>query len=131
MNTSTGRRLAAALTILALAFGPTSAALGGQAKPASPAPVRVGGAIKPPVKIKNVTPVYPPQARNARVQGVVIVEATVGADGRVSATKVLRPILLLNDEAIRVVKGQEYKPTIVNGVAVPVIITVPVIFKLD
>ena len=131
MNPSSSRCLTAALSILVLALGPTSAAFGAQAKPASPPPVRVGGAIKPPVKIKDLKPVYPPQARSAKVQGVVIVEATVGTDGKVSATKVLRPIPLLNDEAIRVVRGQEFKPTIVNGVAVPVIITVPVIFKLD
>jgi protein TonB len=131
MKTLTGRCLAAVLSILAAAFVPASAALAAQATPASPAPIRVGGAIKPPVKTKDLKPVYPPQARSARVQGVVIVEATVGTDGKVSATKVLRPIPLLNDEAIRVVKGQEYKPTMVNGVAVPVIITVPVIFTLD
>jgi protein TonB len=131
MNTSRRGRIAAALSVLAMAFGLTSAAFGGQAKSASPAPVRVGGAIKPPVKIKDSQPVYPPLARSARVQGVVIVEATVGPDGNVSATRVVRPIAMLNDEAIRVVKGQQYKPTIVNGVAVPVIITVPIIFKLD
>jgi periplasmic protein TonB len=130
MKSSAGRRLIAALSILAMALGPASAALSAQASPA-PAPVRVGGAIKPPVKTKDLKPVYPPQARSAKVQGVVIVEATVGVDGKVSATKVLRPIPLLNDEAIRVVKGQEFKPTMVNGVAVPVIITVPVIFTLD
>jgi periplasmic protein TonB len=131
MNTSKGRRVATALAILAMSLGPSLTAFGAQAKPASPAPVRVGGAIKPPVKTKDAKPVYPPLARSARVQGVVIVEATVGVDGKVSATKVVRPIPMLNDEAIRVVKILEYKPTMVNGSAVPVIITVPIIFKLD
>jgi protein TonB len=129
MKTLTGRCLAAVLSILAAAFVP--AALAAQAKPASPPPVRVGGDIKPPLKIKDSKPVYPPEARRAKVQGVVIVEATVGTDGKVSATKVLRSIPLLNDEAIRVVKAREYKPTVVNGVTVAVIITVPVIFTLD
>jgi protein TonB len=131
MKTLSDRFIAAVLTILVTVSVLPAPAFAGQAKPASPAPVRVGGAIKPPVKIKDLKPVYPPQARSARVQGAVIVEATVGTDGKVSATKVLRSIPLLNDEAIRVVKGQEYKPTLVNGVAVAVIITVPVIFTLD
>ena len=131
MKTLTCRCMATMLSILVTVSVPAAAAFAGQAKPASPAPIRVGGAIKPPVKVKDLKPVYPSQARNARVQGAVIVEATGGADGKVSATKVLRSIPLLDDEAVRVVKGQEYKPTMVNGVAVPVIITVPVIFTLD
>ncbi|MGC4086077.1 MAG: energy transducer TonB [Vicinamibacterales bacterium] len=51
--------------------------------PPPPAPVRVGGNIKQPTKIKDVRPVYPPIAQSARVQGVVIIEATIGPNGRV------------------------------------------------
>ncbi len=58
--------------------------------PPPPAPVRVGGNIKPPTKTRDVKPVYPPIAQSARVQGVVIIEATIGADGRVKEAKVLR-----------------------------------------
>ena len=46
------------------------------------APVRVGGNIKQPTKVKDVKPVYPPIAQSARVQGVVIIEATIGPDGK-------------------------------------------------
>ena len=46
--------------------------------PPPQAPVRVGGNIKPPNKIRDVPPVYPPIAQSARVQGVVIIEATIG-----------------------------------------------------
>ena len=48
-----------------------------------PNAVRVGGDIKPPARVKTVKPVYPAVARDKRVQGVVIVEATIGADGKV------------------------------------------------
>ena len=61
-----------------------------------PAPVRVGGQIKPPTRCKNVKPVYPPIAQSARVQGVVILEATIGPEGKVKDAKVLRSIPLLD-----------------------------------
>ena len=70
--------------------------------PPPPAPVRVGGNIKPPTKTKDVRPVYPAIAQSARVQGVVIVEATIGPDGRVAEAKVLRSIPLLDAAALAV-----------------------------
>ena len=72
--------------------------------PPPSAPVRVGGNIKAPTKTKNVNPVYPPIAQSARVQGVVIIEATIGADGRVKDAKVLRSIPLLDQAALDAVK---------------------------
>src|SRR3989337_1810442 len=72
--------------------------------PPPPPPVRVGGQIKAPVRVKNVNPVYPSIAQSARVQGVVIIEATIGPDGRVPDTKVLRSIPLLDAAAVDAVK---------------------------
>ena len=57
------------------------------ASAATAAPVRVGGNIKPPTKTKDVKPTYPPIAQSARVQGVVIIEATIGPDGRCKRRK--------------------------------------------
>ena len=48
-------------------------------------PVRVGGAINQPTKTKNVPPVYPAIAQTARVQGVVILEATISPTGQVES----------------------------------------------
>jgi protein TonB len=90
----------------------------------------VGGAIKPPVRVKNVNPTYPPIAQSARVQGVVIIEATIGVDGRVQDTKVLRSIPLLDQAAVDAVRQWVYTPTLLNGVPVPVIMTVTVNFTL-
>ena len=98
--------------------------------PPPPAPVRVGGNIQPPKKVKDVDPVYPPIAQSARVQGVVILEATIGPDGRVQDVKVLRSIPLLDAAAIDAVKQWVYTPTLLNGVPVPVIMTVTVNFTL-
>ena len=121
-------RLAGVFCFLAMTVV-AAAAFAGQATP--PAPVHVGGSIKPPQKIKDSKPVYPEEARRAKVQGVVIIEATLGVDGKVSAVKLLRPIPMLNDAAVKAVKEQVYKPTLVDGVAVSVVMTVPVIFTLD
>ena len=98
---------------------------------AAAAPVRVGGNIKAPTKTKMVNPVYPPIAQSARVQGVVIIEATIGPNGRVQQAKVLRSIPLLDQAALEAVKQWEFTPTLLNGVPVPVIMTVTVQFTLQ
>src|SRR6185295_3770865 len=99
--------------------------------PPPTAPVRVGGAIRAPSKVKDVKPVYPPIAQSARVSGVVIIEATIGADGRVKDAKVLRSIPLLDQAALDAVKQWQFTPTLLNGVPVAVIMTVTVNFTLQ
>lgn len=96
-----------------------------------PSPVRVGGAIKEPRKIKNVLPLYPPEAIRAKVEGIVILECTIGPEGDVTRVTVLRGIPLLDQAAIDAVKQWVYAPTLVNGVAAPVIMTVTANFKLQ
>jgi TonB family protein len=91
---------------------------------------RVGGDIPPPRKIKDVAPEYPPIAHEARVQGVVIMEARVDEQGNVSDVRVLRSIPLLDQAATDAVKQWQYTPTTLNGVAVPVIMTMTVNFSL-
>ena len=93
--------------------------------------VRVGGQIKEPKKLKTVAPVYPDIAKQARVQGVVILECTISPQGKVTDVKVLRGIPLLDQAAIEAVKQWVYTPTLLNGVPVPVIMTVTVNFKLS
>ena len=94
------------------------------------APVRVGGNIKVPTKIKNVPPVYPPVAQDAGVQGVVIIEAVIGTTGSVQSAKILRSIPLLDEAALEAVKQWEFTPTTMNGQVVPVVMTVTVNFSL-
>jgi protein TonB len=95
------------------------------------APVRVGGNIKPPVKIRDVKPVYPEEALQARVQGVVIIEALIDETGKVSDAKILRSIPLFDQAALEAVRQWEFTPTVLNGVPVPVIMTTTVTFTLD
>ena len=93
--------------------------------------IRVGGKIKPPIKMNDVAPVYPAIARNAGVAGVVIVEATIGPDGKVIDAKVLRSVPLLDQAALDAVRQWEYAPTLLNGVPVPVVMTVTINFKRE
>jgi protein TonB len=101
------------------------------APPAPTAPVRVGGKISEPRKTRNVAPNYPEMAKRARVQGTVILEATISPQGRVSEVKVLRGVPMLDEAAMGAVRQWTYSPTMLNGVPVPVIMTVTVNFRLD
>jgi TonB family protein len=96
----------------------------------TPATVRVGGDVKPPLKTKTVAPVYPPIAVAAHTEGVVILEATIGTDGKVKDVKVVRSIKTLDDAAMDAVRRWEFKPTVIDGKPVQVIMTIPVNFTL-
>jgi TonB family protein len=95
------------------------------------APVRVGGDIKPPVRIKNVPPVYPEEAAAAGTQGAVVIEATINAAGGVSGTRLLHSIPQFDQAALDAVRQWIYEPTTVDGRPVPVIMTITVNFTLQ
>jgi len=99
--------------------------------PAAPvAPVRITSDLRRPAKIKDVVPVYPDFAMRARVAGLVILEATIDAQGRVTDVRVLRSVPLLDQAAIEAVRQWEFSPTRLNGVAIPIVMTVTVNFTL-
>lgn len=93
--------------------------------------LRVGGNIKAPTKIRHVNPVYPPEAQDARVSGVVILETRIEPDGTVGDVRVLRSIPLLDHAAEEAVRQWQFTPTWLNGQAMPVIMTVTVNFTLQ
>jgi len=92
--------------------------------------VRIGGNMKTPRLAKRVEPEYPDVAQRAAIQGIVILEATVGEDGRVDGVKVLRSQALLQQAAIDAVKQWEYEPLIWNGRPTPFVLTVTLSFNL-
>ena len=94
-------------------------------------PIRALGDIKPPRLIKTVKPVYPQEAKDEGIEGVVIVEAETDIYGRVKRVKVLRSIPALDHAAIDAVKQWVYEPMIVNGEPREVIFTVTVQFQKD
>lgn len=93
-------------------------------------PIQATGDIKSPKLIKRVEPVYPEIARQARVEGTVICEATTDIYGRVARVKVLRSIPLLDQAAIDSIKQWIYEPRIIYGEPRGVVFTVTVNFNL-
>ena len=90
--------------------------------------IRVGGQVRPPIKMKDVPPVYPAVARSARVSGDVVIEATVDEEGKVADARVVKSVPLLDQAALDAVRQWEYRPSLLNGVPTPVVVTVTVRF---
>ena len=90
--------------------------------------VRVGGQVRPPIRIKEVAPVYPAVAQSARVTGDVVIEATVDEEGNVADARVVKSVPLLDQAALDAVKQWQYRPSLLNGVPTPVVMTVTVKF---
>jgi TonB family protein len=87
--------------------------------------------IKEPKKILNVNPIYPDAAREARIQGAVILEAWISDTGDIYTIRLLQSVdRSLDLAAVGAVAGWKYLPTEVGGVPVPVLMTVTVNFKL-
>jgi len=114
-------------------LGVAGGVIGGvsEAPPAPPpAIVRIGGSMKTPRLTRRVEPEYPDIAQRANIEGIVIIEATVGEDGRVDGVKVLRSQSLLEQAAIDAVKQWQYEPLIWNGRPTPFVLTVTLSFNL-
>jgi protein TonB len=111
--------------------GVVGGVVGGLSTAAPPAPrVRVGGLVKAPRLVDKVAPVYPDLARQARVGGIVILEAVVGTDGRVQSVRVLRGQPLLDPAALEAVKQWRYQPLLLNGVPTEFELTVTLVFNI-
>ncbi len=83
-----------------------------------------------PEAVTKVAPVYPDIAREAGVDGQVMVQALVGKDGHVKDVRVVKSIPMLDAAAIAAVKGWVFKPALSNNKPVAVWVAVPVKFSL-
>ncbi len=83
-----------------------------------------------PEAVKKVQPEYPDLARQANMEGTVIVQALVGKDGKVRDTKVVKSVSVLDDAAVAAVKQWVFKPALSNNKPVAVWVAVPVKFTL-
>jgi protein TonB len=83
-----------------------------------------------PEAVTKVQPVYPELARDAGVDGTVMVQALVGKDGKVKDAKVVKSIQMLDQAAIDAVKGWVFKPALSNNKPVAVWVAVPIRFSL-
>ena len=95
------------------------------------APIRIGGAVQSAKLINRTMPRYPPLARQARVQGLVLLEAIIGEDGTIQKLRAISGHPLLVPAALLAVKQWRYRPTLLNGQPVPVITQVEVRFTLS
>ena len=103
-----------------------------QATGAAPKPLRVGGNIRTPKKLQDVHPVYPASMKEAGREGEVRLEAIIGRDGTVTSARVLsaqvHPDFAI--AAIDAVRQWKFTPTLLNGAAIEVVMTVVVSFTL-
>src|SRR2546422_675855 len=99
--------------------------------PPPPQRVRVGGSVIAANLINQVKPVYPPLAKQARIQGVVVLEAEISKEGTIDNLKVITGHPLLIQSAIDAVKQWRYKPTLLNNEPVPVVTTITVNFAFS
>ncbi len=90
--------------------------------------VRIVGDLRPPRLIKEVAPVYPPEARQAGAEGMVILEVQTDIHGQIQDTKILRSIPLLDQAAVEAVRQWIYEPMLINGKPRSAIFTVTVRF---
>jgi protein TonB len=100
-------------------------------QPAPQAPVRVGGKVVEPKLLRRVDAIYPPMARQARVGGVVRLQATIGADGKIRRVEVLSGPPLLRQAAVDAVQKWQYAPQTLNGTPVVSTTDVEVNFNLN
>jgi hypothetical protein len=92
------------------------------------APVRPGGNVRPPTKIKDVKPIYPVIAQSAHVEGTVIIEATIGPSGKIRCEGAALASLARSRRA-RCGPPREFTPTLLNGSPVSMVMTVTVDFR--
>lgn len=95
-------------------------------------PVRVGGDVSAPTVTTRVEPEYTEPARAARVQGVVIVDAIIDRNGRVTEAKIIKGLPMgLGEQAVAAVRQWRFKPGRMNGQPVDVIFNLTVNFKMN
>ena len=99
-------------------------------KVATPKRVRVSQGVSEGLLVHKVTPTYPPLAKSARVQGSVVLQASIGKDGSIQNLKVVSGHPMLSAAALEAVKQWKYKPYFLNGQAVDVDTTITVNFTL-
>jgi len=99
-------------------------------KVATPQRVRVSSGVSSGLLIRRVNPTYPPLARQARIQGVVILQAQISKDGSIENLQLISGHPMLAPAAIEAVKQWKYKPYLLNGEPVEVDTQVQVNFTL-
>jgi len=99
-------------------------------KVATPQRVRVSQGVSAGLLVRKVSPNYPPLARQARIQGQVVLRAVISKDGSITGLTLVSGHPMLAPAAIEAVKQWKYKPYLLNGEPVEVDTEVQVNFTL-
>jgi protein TonB len=99
-------------------------------KVATPQRVRVSQGVSQGLLVHRVQPMYPPLARQARIQGTVILQAEISKDGTIENLRLISGHPMLAPSAIEAVKQWRYKPYFLNGEPVAVETQITVNFTL-
>jgi protein TonB len=94
-------------------------------------PVRVAELPVAPRKIADARPIYPEIARQAKKEGTVVIEAVLDTTGRVTQSRVIQSVPLLDQAALDAVRQWRYTPTTLGGQPVSVLMTITIRFTLQ
>jgi protein TonB len=83
-----------------------------------------------PEALVKVPPAYPDAAREAHVEGTVMIQALIGRDGMVKDTKVVKSVPGLDDAAASAVRQWQFKPAMAKGAPVATWVAIPVKFSI-
>jgi periplasmic protein TonB len=100
-------------------------------KIATPQRIRVSQGVTQGMILRKVQPAYPPLARQARIQGPVVLQAEIGKDGSIQNLRLISGHPMLAPAAIEAIKQWKYKPYILNGEPVEVETTITFNFTLS
>jgi protein TonB len=99
-------------------------------KVATPQRIRVSQGVTAGMILHKVQPMYPPLARQARIQGPVVLQAEISKDGTIENLHLISGHPMLAPAAIEAIKQWKYKPYILNGEPVEVETTITFNFTL-
>jgi protein TonB len=119
-------------------FGATGGVMGGlfsdasktMVKAAPPKVVKISSGVMAGMLLLKTTPMYPPIARAARVQGTVVLQASISKTGAIENLHVVSGPAMLQQAALDAVRSWRYKPYLLNNEPVEVETQVNVIFTL-
>jgi periplasmic protein TonB len=94
-------------------------------------PVLVGARVKPPRLLFAPEPVYPLLARQTHISGVVVIEAVIDEQGKVTGMRVISGYPLLIPAALSAVSKRIYEPTILDGEPMPIDLRVEINFSFS
>ena len=96
-----------------------------------PKPAAIGGRVKPPRLLKSAPPVYPPVARQRKMEGEVTIEATIDASGKVTTMRVVSGPAFFHQVALDAMRNWKYQPATLNDQPVSADVLVVLKFRIN